>query len=150
MPQSLSSILIHLVYSTKDRYPFLTPEVEPEIYAYQSTIFRALDCPALAMNGTSDHLHVLFRLSRTRTIAEIVEEVKANSSKWIKSKGGLLEKFFWQRGYGAFSIGESRVKTLKAYIAQQKEHHRQKSFQDEFRLFLQRYRIDYDEHYVWD
>jgi putative transposase len=150
MPQSLSSLLVHLIYSTKDRYPFIIPEIESELHAYTSTILRELDCPALAMNGTEDHVHILFRLSRTRTVAEIVEEIKTSTSKWIKTKGGLLTKFYWQNGYGAFSIGESGVKALKEYIANQKEHHRKKTFQDEFRAFLHKYLIEYDERYVWD
>jgi REP element-mobilizing transposase RayT len=150
MPQSLSSLLVHLIYSTKDRYPFILPEIEPELYAYTSTILRELGCPSLAMNGTEDHVHILFRLSRTRTMAEIVEEVKSSTSKWIKTKGGILTRFYWQSGYGAFSIGESGVKALKAYIANQKEHHRKKTFQDEFRTFLHKYQIEFDERYVWD
>ncbi len=150
MPQSLASILVHLVYSTKERQPFLTADVEPELYAYQGAVFRELGCPALIINGTADHLHALFRLSRTVPICDLVEEVKKRSSKWLKTKGSALTAFQWQAGYGAFSIGESGVEATKRYIANQKEHHRHKTFQEEFRAFLARYRVEYDERYVWD
>src|SRR5262245_65791005 len=101
MPQSLASVLIHLIYSTKNREPLITPEVEPELHAYQATVIKEMGCPALTINGTADHLHALFRLSRTVSIADIVEEVKKRSSKWIKTKG---EQFtaFQSPGFGAF------------------------------------------------
>jgi REP element-mobilizing transposase RayT len=97
-----------------------------------------------------DHVHLLFRLGRKRSLAEIVEEVKKSSSKWIKTKGPQYKDFYWQSGYGAFSIGQSGIDALKAYIANQKEHHRKKTFQEEFREFLAKYQIEYDERYVWD
>jgi REP element-mobilizing transposase RayT len=150
MSQSLASILVHLVYSTKERQPFLTADVEPELYAYQGAVFRELGCPALIINGTADHLHALFRLSRTVPVCDLVEEVKKRSSKWLKTTGSTFSAFQWQAGYGAFSIGESGVEAAKRYIAHQKEHHRHKTFQEEFRMFLARYRMEYDERYVWD
>jgi len=150
MPQSLSSILIHLVYSTKNREPFLTPEIETELYPYMASIFKALKSPALLINGTSDHVHSLFSLSRVVTIADLVEEVKTESSKWIKTKGREFRNFHWQSGYGAFSIGQSHVSTLKRYIGRQKEHHRRVTFQEEYRKFLKAYEVEYDERYVWD
>jgi REP element-mobilizing transposase RayT len=150
MPQSLSSILIHLIFSTKNREPFLTPEIERELYPYLASIFKAMKSPALTINGTSDHLHTLFSLSRVVTIAELVEEVKTESSKWIKTKGREFRSFHWQNGYGAFSIGQSQVPTVKRYIERQKEHHRRVSFQDEYRKFLKLYEVEYDERYVWD
>lgn len=150
MPQSLSSILIHLVFSTKNREPFLTPEVEAELYPYMASVFKAMKSPALIINGTSDHLHTLFSLSRVVTIADLVEEVKAGSSKWIKTKGREFRNFHWQSGYGAFSIGQSQVPTVKRYIRRQKEHHRRVSFQDECRKFLKAYEVEFDERYVWD
>jgi REP element-mobilizing transposase RayT len=150
MGQSLASVLVHLIYSTKNREPFLTPEIDPELYAYQAAIFQELGSPALLINGTADHVHALFRLGRTITISDLVEEVKKRSSKWLKTKGPTLAGFHWQAGYGAFSIGESGVPALRKYIAGQKEHHRRTSFQDEFRAFLAKYQIEYDERYVWD
>jgi len=150
MPQSLSSILIHLVFSTKNREPFLTPEVDVELYPYMASIFKAMKSPAVIINGTPDHLHTLFSLSRVVTIADLVEEVKTESSKWIKTKGREFRNFHWQSGYGAFSIGQSQVPTLKRYIGRQKEHHRRVTFQDEYRKFLKAYAVEYDERYVWD
>jgi REP element-mobilizing transposase RayT len=150
MPQSLASVLVHLIYSTKNREPFITSVVETELYAYQATVFNEMGCPALIINGTADHVHALFRLSRTVTISDLVEEVKKRSSKWIKSKGATFAAFQWQGGYGAFSIGGSGVEELRRYIADQKEHHRHRTFQEEFRAFLAKYQVEYDERYVWD
>lgn len=150
MPQSLSSVLVHLIFATKGRAPFITPGIEPELYAYMATVFRACDSPVLAINGTTNHVHVLCALSRKMTMADLVEEAKKRSSKWIKTKGREFNDFRWQTGYGAFSIGESNVAALKAYIDGQKEHHRRRSFEDEYRAFLQKYGVHYDEAYLWD
>jgi REP element-mobilizing transposase RayT len=150
MAQSLSSILIHLVFSTKNRESFITPTIEPELHPYMATIFRALKSPSLAIDGTTDHVHILFCLGRVMKIADLVEEVKTGSSKWLKTKGPPFRNFHWQKGYGAFSIGQSNVAALKRYIRGQKQHHRRVSFQDEYRKFLKRYEIEYDERYVWD
>ena len=150
MPQPLSSILIHLIFSTKNREPFLTPEIETELYPYMASILKAVKSPALIINGTSDHVHTLLSLSRVVTIADLVEEVKTESSKWIKTKGREFNNFHWQNGYGAFSIGQSQVPAVKRYIARQKEHHRRITFQDEYRKFLKLYGVEYDERYVWD
>jgi REP element-mobilizing transposase RayT len=150
MPQSLSSILIHLIFSTKHREPFITPVIETELHPYLAAIFRALKSPSLTIDGTSDHIHILFSLRRVITIVEVVEEVKTETSKWIKMKGPEFRNFHWQKGYGAFSIGQSNVATLKRYIHSQKQHHLRVTFQDEYRKFLKTYGIDYDERYVWD
>src|SRR5215204_489402 len=150
MPQSLSSILIHLIFSTKNREPFLTPEIDAELHPYLASIFKVMKSPALIIDGTSDHLHTLFSLSRVVTIADLVEEVKTQSSKWIKTKGRDFRNFHWQNGYGAFSIGQSEVPRLKRYIGRQKEHHSRITFQDEYRKVLKAYEVDYDERYVWD
>lgn len=150
MPQSLSSILIHLIFSTKNREPFITPILEKELHPYVVTIFRDLKSPSLAINGTSDHIHILCSLSRVIKIADLVEEVKTNSSKWIKTKGRVFENFHWQRGYGAFSIGQSQVTAVKRYIARQRLHHQRVTFQEEYRKFLKSYGIDYEERYAWD
>lgn len=126
MPQSLSSILVHLIFATKGREPFITPAVEQELHAYLSAVFRECGSPALAVNGTANHVHVLFALSRKVAVADLVEEAKKRSSKWIKTKGPGLRNFRWQTGYGAFSIGQSNVAAQRHYIAGQKEHHRRK------------------------
>jgi putative transposase len=147
MPQSLSSILIHLVFSTKNREPFITETVEPELNKYLATIFKACDSPSLLIGGDCDHIHALFSLSRTWTVVDVVKEVKASSSKWTKSKVGAFQ---WQAGYGAFSIGQSGVTGVKQYIRDQKEHHRKQSFQDEFRGLCRKYEVEFNEQYVWD
>ena len=150
MSQSLSSVSIHLVFSTKNREPFITPAIEPELHPYRATIFRGLNSPSLAIDGTADHVHILFSLARVVTIADIVENVKTSTSKWIKTKRPEFRNFHWQRGYGAFSIGQSNVVLLKRYIRNPKEHHRHITFQDEYRQFLKAYGIDYDEQFVWE
>src|SRR5713226_6917313 len=130
MPQSLSSILIHLIFSTKNREPFITPAIEAELHPYMASIFRALKSPSLTIDGTSDHIHIMFSLGRIITVADLVEEVKTGSSKWIKTKGPQFRNFHWQKGYGAFSIGQSNVAALKHYIRNQKRHHKRITFQD--------------------
>jgi len=128
----------------------LSPEIDAELYPYIASIFKAMKSPALIIDGASDHLHTLFSLSRVVTIADLVEEVKTESSKWIKTKGQEFRNFHWQNGYGAFSISQSEVATVKRYIRRQKEHHRRVTFQDEYRRFLAAYEVEYDERYVWD
>ena len=150
MPQSLSTILIHIIFSTKNREPLLMPEIESILYSYMAGIFRDCGSPALAIGGTEDHTLVLCSLSRTRSVASIVEEIKTGSSKWIKTKGPGFNGFHWQRGYAAFSIGRSNEVILKRYIANQKLHHKKISFQDEMREFFQKYGVAYDEQFVWD
>lgn len=150
MAQSLSSILIHLVFSTKLREPFITPEIEPELHAYLAVVFRECNSPSLLVGGAKDHIHALFALSRTAPVADVVEEVKKSSSKLMKTKGREFRNFQWQAGYGAFSIGQSSVVDLKRYIANQKNHHRRRSFQDEYRALLKKYNVEFDERYVWD
>jgi putative transposase len=150
MSQSLSSILIHLVFSTRHREPFITPAIETELHPYMATVFRELKSPSLTIGGTSDHVHILFSLSRVIAVADLVEEVKTSTSKWIKTNGLEFRNFHWQKGYGAFSIGQSNVDSLKRYIRSQKHHHQRVTFQDEYRKFLEAYKIDYDEKYVWE
>ncbi|MDQ3252704.1 MAG: transposase [Acidobacteriota bacterium] len=150
MAQSLSSILIHLVFSTKLREPFINPDLEPKLHAYLSVVFRECKSPSVIVGGTQDHVHALFVLHRTWTVATVVEEVKKSSSKWIKTNGRELRSFQWQAGYGAFSIGQSSVPALKRYIATQHAHHRRQTFQDEFRELLHKYDVGYDERDVWD
>ncbi len=150
MPQSLSSVLVHLIFSTKNREPFITPEIETELYPYMATIFREQKSPTLTIGGTFDHLHVLFSLARVITMAELVEAVKTDTSKWIKTKGRVFRNFHWQKGYGAFSVGQSEVKFVRRYIQSQKEHHRRVTFQEEYREVLKSFAVPYDERYVWD
>ncbi len=150
MPQSLACILVHIVFSTKHRQPLIKPEIETELFKYMSSIYREHKSPALALNGTDNHVHSLVSLAKTITLSKLIEEVKRSSSKWIKTKGEAYRNFYWQNGYGAFSISQSHVEALKRYIANQKEHHKRQTFQDEFRALLRRYGVEYDERYVWD
>ena len=147
MPQSLSSILIHRVFSTKNRERYITEETETELHKYLATIFKACDSPALLIGGDCDHIYALFALARTWTIADVVKEIKVSSSKWMKTKVG---EFQWQAGYGAFSIGQCGVAGVKQYIAGQKEHHRKQLFQDELRGLCRNYQVEFDERYGWD
>jgi REP element-mobilizing transposase RayT len=149
MPQSLSRILIHLIFSTKGREPYIPPEIQPRLHAYLSGVAANLDSPSLRIGGVADHVHLLLALGRTVSIAEVVEEVKKASSRWMKADGGV-NHFSWQSGYGAFSIGESQVDTLVRYINNQERHHRTMSFQDEYRRLLERYGVPSDERYLWD
>ncbi len=149
MPQSLSKVLVHLIFSTKHREPLIGPEIRPRLHAYMVGILDNLQSPSLQTGGVADHVHSLFLLHRTISQADLIEEVKKSSSKWMKAEGGV-RGFTWQTGYGAFSIGESQADTVIRYIQKQEEHHRKVSFQDEFRKFLARYKVPYDERYVWD
>jgi len=150
MPQSLANVLVHVIFSTKNRAPLILPDIEGELYPYVASICRAHASPAHAIGGTENHLHIACSLARTIAVSRLIEEIKRSSSKWIKTKGANYKAFAWQNGYGAFSIGQSQVGSLKGYIARQKEHHRVKTFEEEFREFLKRYQIEYDDRYVWD
>jgi putative transposase len=150
MPQSLANVLVHIVFSTKNREPLIDPGIESELYPYLATACRTANSPALIINGTYDHIHLLVSLGRTTSVADLVESIKTNSSAWMKTKGPKYQAFYWQNGYGAFSIGQSGAPALKHYIANQKEHHRVKTFQEEYREFLNKYEVEYDERYVWD
>jgi REP element-mobilizing transposase RayT len=142
--------MIHVVFSTKDRYPFLTPVVRPELHSYMATIFQTCESPAVVINSMADHVDVLCNLSRRRAIGDVVEDVKKDSSKWLKTKGGMLQKFYWQGGYGAFSVSPSNVASVPRYIERQEEHHQKISFQDEFRELLRKHGIEFDERYLWE
>lgn len=148
MPQSLAKILVHLIFSTKHREACIPPETRPHLHAYLVGILDRLNCPSLQTGGVSDHVHILFTQARTTALSDVVEEVKKGSSKWMKTQG--VPQFTWQAGYGAFSVGESQAATVVRYIQRQEEHHRSVTFQDEFRKFLEKYRVGYDERYVWD
>lgn len=150
MPQSFSSILVHLVFSTKKREPWICAPIELQLHAYGTTVLKNAGCPALAMNGMADHLHTLFRLPRTKTVAEVVEELKSSTSRWIKTKGPSFQSFHWQNGYGAFSVSQSNVQNVIDYIRNQQDHHQGISFQDELRALLRKHEIAIDERYAWD
>jgi REP element-mobilizing transposase RayT len=128
VPQSLAKILVHVVFSTKNREPMIAREIRPALHAYIIGILENLSCRSLQTGGTADHVHTLLSLARTCTVADVVEEVKKSSSKWMKQQG--IASFFWQGGYGAFSIGESQLRALVSYIGEREEHHRHLTFQE--------------------
>jgi putative transposase len=151
MPQSLAKILVHTVFSTKERRPFLRDKsLRKELHHYIGGILNQLDCQPITVGGVEDHVHFLCALSRTCEAAEMVKEVKRGSSLWLKTKSPDLHDFAWQNGYGIFSIGFSQIKVVSDYIAGQEEHHHKVSFQDELRALLKRYEIEFDERHVWD
>ena len=148
MAQTLSNVVVHLIFSTKLRKPLIASEIRSDLFAYLGGIVREMHGTALIFNGTCDHVHMLIRIRPVQSIAEIARIVKTNSSKWIRKKGH--KEFGWQAGYGAFSVSESKVPAVTKYIATQEEHHRKRSFQEEFVAFLKKNKVAYDERYIWD
>jgi REP element-mobilizing transposase RayT len=151
MPQSLANVLLHIVFSTKSRAPFLqSRKVRDELNGYMVGTLQGIGCTSLIVRCVEDHIHCLCQLSRTKSIAALVEAMKVESSSWAKQQGPALRDCYWQSGYGAFSVSQSNVPEVKAYIANQEEHHRRVSYQDELRALLRRHNIEFDERYVWD
>jgi putative transposase len=150
MPQSLARIYIHLVFSTKDREPLLADEWRDELFRVLGGAANNLGCQSLIVGGTADHVHMLFQLGRTISIAEAVGKIKSTSSAWINQSVNLPEAFHWQAGYAAFSVSESVVEGVREYIRSQREHHQKRSFQDELREWLRRYHVEWDERHLWD
>ena len=149
MGQSLVQNYIHIVFSTKYRQPLIIPSVEKELHNYLGGICNNLECPSIIVGGYVDHIHILCKLSKKLPLMKLVEELKAHSSKWIKTKDMKLKDFYWQDGYGAFSVKASDVDVVKRYIENQHQRHSKKNFQDEYRQILERYKVEYDERYVW-
>lgn len=150
MGQSLVKNYIHLVFSTKHRQPLIYPPVEDELHHYLGGICNHLECPVLKVGGYTDHVHMLFLLSKKLPLMKVVEEVKSHSSKWIKTKGDAYRDFYWQNGYGAFSVNPAEVDWVVAYITNQHEHHNKKTFEQEYRAIMKKYDMEFDERYVWD
>ena len=150
MGQSLVRNYIHIVFSTKDRQPFIHPPIETELHDYLGGICNKLECTPIRIGGYSDHVHILCILSKKIALIKLLEEIKSHSSKWMKTKDEDLKNFYWQDGYGAFSVNPSEIETVKRYVEDQHEHHRTKTFQEEYIAFLKKYQIAYDERYVWD
>ena len=150
MAQSLARLHIHLIFSTKRRAPIIGDPIREDLHAYAAVILKNLGCPAAIINSVEDHAHLLVELSRTRTIADVVEEVKKATSKWIKTRGPEFTDFSWQAGYGAFAVSASKCDEVRRYIADQREHHRGRTFQEEFRAFCERHGLALDERYAWD
>lgn len=151
MPQSLSAVYVHLVFSTKDRRPLLIdPDLRAEMHAYLGGTSEKLGCQPLVVGGVADHVHMLARLGRTISLADWVGKLKSSSSAWVKGRQPALSLFAWQAGYGAFSVGAAEIDRIRGYIRKQEEHHRAWSYQDEFRKLLRASGQDWNENYVWD
>lgn len=151
MPQSLSSVHLHIIYSTRDRFPFLSKEdVRRETHAMLGGIANRLNCPPVLVGGVADHVHILLQLDRRISQAELVKELKRASNLWMRERFPEIRKFAWQAGYGAFSVSASLVESVRQYIEGQEEHHRHLSFQDEFRIFLEKHGVEFDARYVWE
>lgn len=150
MAQTLVSLYVHIIFSTKHRADLILPEVEEDLFAYIGGISNNNASKLLAANGTANHIHLLVSISKNIELSRLVGDIKRDSSKWIKTKGNPYRNFHWQDGYGAFSVGYTQIEQVKKYIANQKEHHTKISFEDEFRYFLKKYDVDYDERYIWD
>ena len=151
MGQSLSKVVLHIIFSTKNRFAFFNnKDLQRRMYAYLAAVFNEHDTRAIEVGGAKDHVHILCLLSRNYSISQIIRKAKANSSSWAKSFGGINSKFAWQSGYGVFSIHHSQIEQVKRYIQNQVEHHRQKSFQEEYLEVLLDNKIPYDERYIWE
>jgi len=150
MGQSLVQNYLHIVFSTKHRQPLIHPPHEQELHAYLGGTCKELECPVLIVGGYVDHVHILCKLSQKIPLMTLVQKVKANSSKWFKTKDKSLEHFFWQNGYGAFSVKPNEVDVVTRYIKNQHAHHSKQIFKKEYRGILEKYNVEYDERYVWD
>lgn len=150
MPQSLAVLHLHLIFSTKDRTPFLFSGIREALHSYLAGVLKEIGCHPIIINSMDEHIHLLFDLGRTVAISQVVESLKTGSSKWLKTRDPKLAHFAWQSGYGAFAVSESNVPAVLEYIRDQAEHHQTRTFQDEYRVFLERHGLTYDEKYVWD
>ncbi|MFH0939881.1 MAG: IS200/IS605 family transposase [Planctomycetota bacterium] len=147
MPQSYIQVLLHLVFSTKKRYPSLRSEMRPDLFAYMGGILKGVSAKPLIINGTDDHVHLLLAMPATRALADVARDLKANSSRWMHEHGAT--EFAWQNGYGAFSVSASNQDVVMKYIVAQGEHHRKTTFQEEFLALLRKHGVSYDERYIW-
>jgi putative transposase len=150
MAQSLANLLIHIIFSTKHRQPHIVPEFEHRLHQYITSVCHSLDSPVIYIGGMPDHIHILLSLSRTITVSELISKIKSNSSRWIKTIDPQCKDFSWQKGFGAFSLGESSRNNAIKYIANQKKHHATMSFQEEYLKLLMKYDVKFDEKYLWD
>jgi putative transposase len=150
MPQSLAKITVHIIFSTKQRTPWLSFDLRDDLFGYIAGIFKQVESLATEIGGTADHIHILCSISKNYAPFKIIEEVKKSSSRWIKLLGRQFADFYWQRGYGMFSVSQSNVEKVREYILRQEEHHHKMSFKEEFHRFLKKHHIEFDERYVWD
>jgi putative transposase len=150
MPQSLVKNYVHITFSTKNRLPLITNSIKEELFNYLGGTCNKLESQSIIVGGTKDHVHLLVNLSRKIALMTLIEKLKSHSSKWIKTKGSDFHKFYWQHGYGSFSVNPKDVGIVKVYIQNQESHHKKITFQDEYHLFLKEYNVGYDERFVWD
>jgi len=150
MAHTFTNLLAHIVFSTKDRAPFIDMELKPELHAYLGGMVREIKGKAYSINGTADHVHLLVSLPPTISLSDAMKVVKANSSRWVSDKWRERKNFGWQTGYGAFSVSKSNVPGVVSYIGNQEEHHRKITFKEEFLEFLRKHGIEYDERYIWE
>ncbi len=150
MPQSIAYNYLHITFSTKYRVPMIDEAIEEELFKYIGGICKNLECNPIKVGGYRDHIHILCVLSRKIALMKLLEEIKSHSSKWIKTKGDQYKNFYWQRGYGSFSVNPAEIDVVVRYIENQAEHHKKKTFQDEYIAFLKKYNAEYDERYLWD
>jgi REP element-mobilizing transposase RayT len=150
MPRSLALVVVHVIFSTKGRMPFLKAELRPDLFAYLATVARNEGCEWYRVGGVEDHVHLAIRLGKEKTIAKLIGQLKTSSSQWLKTQGPALARFAWQEGYGAFSVGPADLEALLRYIDGQEAHHRKQSFQEEFCAFLRRYGLDAEDPHLWD
>jgi REP element-mobilizing transposase RayT len=150
MPQSLSKVYVHITFNTKNREKRIDEKIENLLFEYIGGICKQMECNPIKVGGHQDHIHILCLLSRKVAQMTLLENIKKSSSKWIKTQGEEYSGFYWQNGYGIFSVNPTEIDIVEKYITNQKEHHKKKSFQDEYRAFLKRYNIEFEERYVWD
>ena len=150
MPQSLANVYVHCVFSVKDRAPRITDDIRPKLHGYMSGVLRGVGCEAVVVGGVDDHVHILFRLPRDKSLSSVVGAVKERSTKWLRMQGAAFADFSWQRGFSAFSVSESNVGKVREYIARQREHHARVSFEDECRKLLTLNNIPFDEEHFLD
>jgi len=150
MPQSLVQNYVHICFSTKGRLPLIQDSIQEELFAYLGGVCKNLESQPIIVGGTNDHVHLLVKLSRKMALMDLVEKVKTHSSKWIKSKDPKFSNFYWQHGYGGFSVNPRQVDRVVTYIKNQREHHRKVSFQEEYRRVLRKYKMNFDERFLWD
>ena len=150
MAHTFTHLLTHLVFSTKDRRPLLDTDLKARLFPYLGGIIRAHDGKALIINGPTDHVHILASLAAKHALSDVMRELKADSTGWVHKTFPNQHAFAWQIGYGAFSVSHSNMPEVEKYIANQEEHHRKVSFQEEFFTFLKRHEIHYDERFIWE
>lgn len=147
MPHTYTNLIFHIVFSTKQRFPFIKPEFEERFYEYIGGTMRALGGICLEIGGVEDHIHILVKLKPTLDVAKLLERMKPSVTKWARST--IHPKFEWQNGYGAFTVGESQIPAVRRYIQNQKQHHKQATFENEFKELLAKAGIEYDERFLW-